>query len=956
MADSSPDGSSSAAGLDPEAVADSVDTAFEADEHVLERIREQVRFAAALANHHGNDEWAALVEETVEQVESADRGRNPVAVAEEVEQRLEPVGEVARTYTVHYVGHGHIDMNWLWDYPETAHTTYRAFSTMFDIMDEYPSFRFTQSQVSTYAMMAEHAPEIFDEIGARIADDQWEVAANTWVQADKNMSTGETQARSLLYSREFLAEELGVEATPVDFEPDTFGHPETVPKILDDAGIDYYYVGRTGGDEQPDRRHGVYDAVPQLFRWQSPDGSEVIAFNGAELWYNGHIDPGEVTAVLGFEDETGVREFLDLYGVGNHGGGPTRADVETIGRMNEWPVFPETVPSTLSSYFEAVEAAGTNDLPVVQDDLNYIFRGCYSSQSRAKQYNRRLEARLPTAEALAVVASEAGEFDYPRERLREAWQQTIFNQFHDILPGAGVPEAFDHALGRYQEAEAAVDLVCDRALEAIGEDLSLYHEDTAADAYADEGVPVLVFNPTGQSRTEHVRTLVYDYPEEWDVDDLVAVGPDGTEHPVQALETNEDVGHKIRSGEYAQNRLPDPSRLMHDVNFGPNFVRVGATVTDVPAYGYSVFLLRERESAGERDDGPPVRRGKDEVTLENDRYRVTADARRGALTSLYDSQTDTELVPDGELFAQLSIEHEVPHGMSAWLRGQVASEEFLDEGWELEVIEDGVAAAAVRWERDYRDSTLQVELRLPRGTDTLEWSLDAHWRELGGDDRGVPVLRLHFPVDVSDPTVRADLPYGSTEREADGMDVPAYEWVDLRGADGTGLTVSNDTTHGHSASDGTLSLTLLRSSYSPDTEPEAGRRKVACSLRPHGPEWTDADAARHGRSVARDPVVEQLLHDGVVETLARSREFVSIDTDRAEVTAIKRAVDGDGVVVRVHERAGGSTDATVSVDWPFEEAVSTSLVEEPTGEPVETTDDGFAVSLDPHEVRTVVLQ
>lgn len=977
MTASSTDSDRDATVPDPSDLAAQVDAAFPTADERCERAREQIRFAAALARHHDDTEWASLVTDAVSLIES-ERSATPDDLIGEVEQTLAPIGEVAQSYTVHYVGHAHIDMNWLWDYPETVHTTYRAFSTMFDIMDEYPGFRFTQSQVSTYEMMAEHAPEVFDEIGDRIDAGQWEVAANTWVQGDKNMATGESQARSLLYSQQFVDDELGAESTPVDFEPDTFGHPATVPKILQDASIDYYYLGRSGGDQQPDREHGLYDQVPQLFRWRSADGSEVVAFNGAQLWYNGHVDPEDVTAVLEFESETGMREFLDLYGVGNHGGGPTRADIETIQRMAEWPVFPETELSTLEAYFESVEAAGTDDLPVIEDELNFVFRGCYSSQSRAKQYNRRLESKLPTAEALSVIAALEADFEYPQSRLRDAWQTTLFNQFHDILPGAGVSEAYDHALGSYQEAEATADLVCDRALEALDDDLALYHEDADSDVYVDDGIPLLVFNPTGQSRTDHVRTLVYDYPEDWDVNDLIAVDADGNEHPVQVLETNEDVWDKIDSGEYAQNRLPDPSRLMHDANFGPNFARVGLTVPDIPAYGYEILSLREAKGSsgggttasgrdpvapadgggttGESGNGVTVERGKDQVTLENGRYRVVADARRGAVTSLYDKIDDREFVPDEGLFGFLTVEQEVPHAMSAWIRDQVASVDRLDEGWRLEVREQGAGSAAVRWEREYRDSTLQVELRLPRDVPTIEWELDAHWCELGDDERGVPALRLHFPVDVPDPTFRYDVPYGVTEREADGMDVPASGWADLRDAEtGTGLTVANDTTYGHSADDGVLSLTLLRSSYSPDTAPEVGRRQVACSLRPHGPGWTDADADHHGRQFARTPVVEQLAHGTGTTSLPRRREFVTADTDQVAVTALKQATDGDDIVARLQELAGEPCEATVSFAWPFDDAIETSLVETEAGEMIEPTDGAITLSLDPYEVRTIRL-
>lgn len=947
--------------IDPDDVADRADDALAGAGTVRERAREQLRFAAALAAHRGNDEWVDLVRGALADLETADHGRDPEAVVRELESTLAPIGDAAEEYTVHYAGHAHIDMNWLWDYPETVHTTYRAFTTMFDIMDEHPEFRFTQSQASTYDMMTDHAPEVVDEIRDRIEDGQWEVAANTWVQGDKNMASGESQARQFLYTDEFVEETLDAEATPVDFEPDTFGHPQTTPKILRNAGIEYYYLGRSGGDQQPDHRHGVYGEVPQLFWWQSPDGSRVLTFNGAELWYNGHVDPSDVTdAVLDFEAETGLREFLDLYGVGDHGGGPTREDVETILRMNEWPVFPETVPSTLEAFFEAVEAAGTDDLAVVEDELNFMFRGCYSSQSRAKAYNRHLEALLPTVESLSVIAGEEAGFEYPADQLRDAWQLTLFNQFHDILPGAGVNETYDHALGRYQEAEATADLVRDRAIDALDDDVTVYQEDADAERYAENGIPLFVFNPTGRPTTSHVTTLVYDYPEAWDLDDLVAVDPSGEELPVQVFEDIDDVRRKIGRGEYSHNWLPDPSRLMHDVNFGPQFARVSLTVPDVPGYGYKVIRLQERPDA-DTNETVSVSRGKDAVTVENEYYRIRADARRGGLTSLFDKRHDVELVPDDDMLCRLSVEHEAPHGMSAWVRGQITGEDILDDGWQLDVVEEGPTVATLRWQRDYRDSSLTVDLTLAAGTPDIEWSLDADWQEVGDDDRGVPALRLRLPVSLADPVFRYDVPYGVEQRPADGMDVPACEWADVSDAtNGTGLTVSNDTTYGHSADGNALSLTLLRSSYSPDRVPEVGRRQITCSLRPHGPDWDDVDAARYGRSFARSPVVEQLMPDADESVVADEASFVSVDEDQVAVECVKRPVDGDGVIVRLHELGAGPTTANVSVAWPVATAAEVDFTERSqaasAGDAVELTDNGFKVDLEEAAVRTVRLE
>lgn len=915
------------------------------------RIHEQLHFATHLAAYHEDQEWAELVEEAVAELEESIDGTPAAELADRIEEILKPMGEAARSYTVHYVGHAHIDMNWLWDYPETVDTTYRAFETMIDLMDEFPSFRFSQSQASTYAMMKEHAPELYERIKERIDAGTWEVTANTWVEADKNMPTEESHARHLLYTNDFLREEFDLEYNDVrvDFEPDTFGHPRTIPKLLVEADIDYYYLGRSGGEPPaelaPGAYQGVYENFPELFWWESPDGSRVLVFNTGDLWYNGHVDPANVTNVLDFEAESGLRDYLITYGVGNHGGGPTRKDVRTILEMDEWPVFPETRPATLHEFFETVEA-GAEDLPTVTDELNFFFRGCYSSQNLVKRANRRAESRLVAAEAAAVIAEQETDVAYPAERLGAAWRTTLFHQFHDILPGAGINETYDHALGEHQKVETTSSMVLDRSLEAVATGFDFYHEDAPANAYED-GVPLLVFNPTGDQQTNRVETVVFDYPAEWDFDDVVIEGADGNAHPVQVTLTREDV-----QGGGLAGVLPEPSRLTHDAVFGPDFVKLAFTAHNVPAFGYEIYWLHEDPTA--TTDGVSVIDDEDGVVLENDRYRVEVDASAGAVRSLYDTELDCEFVPEDEHFGLLSIETEAPHGMSAWIRGQVNETEPLDSGWCAEMIENGPGEGAIRCTRSYGDTNLSVTIRLAAGGATVDWTVDADWREFGSDEAGVPVLKAGFPTVVDEPTFTYDVPFGSEEREATGLDVPAVRWADVSGSDGAGVVISNDTTYGHAGDGNELSLTLLRGSYYPDPIPEVGDRRFRFSVRTHGGDFSDADATRHGIGFHRSLEATQLI-GSINDDAEREKEYVVVESEQVAVLSVKAAEREDSVVVRLEETEGAACETTLRTAWPVDSATETDVLERPIAEREKVATDEVEIDLDPHEVETLLL-
>lgn len=914
------------------------------------RIREQIRFAAHLASHREDAKWADLIESAITDLEKSFDETATAELADRIEDTLEPIGEAARSYTVHYIGHAHIDMNWLWDYPETVDTTYRAFDTMLDLMDEFPSFRFSQSQASTYAMMKEHAPDLYERIKERIDAGTWEVTANTWVEADKNMPTEESHARHLLYTNDFIREEfdLASDDVRIDFEPDTFGHPQTIPKLLSEADVDYYYLGRSGGEPPaelpPDAYQGVYENFPELFWWESSDGSRVLVFNTGDLWYNGHVDPSNVTNVLDFEDESGLQDYLVTYGVGNHGGGPTREDIRTILEMDEWPIFPETTPATLHEFFETVEAE-SEGLPTVTEELNFFFRGCYSSQNLVKRANRRAESRLAAAEAAAVIADQETDSEYPAERLKEAWRTTLFHQFHDILPGAGIHETYDHALGEHQEVETIGSMVLGRSLETIATGFDFYQEDAPADAYED-GVPLFVFNPTGHRETSRVGTVVFDYPDEWDFENVVIRDADGNDHPIQVTLTRNDVEEGGLAGV-----LPEPSRLTHDAVFGPDFVKLAFTARDVPAFGYEIYWLHEDPTA--TTDGVSVTNAEDVTILENDRYRVEVDVSAGSVRSLYDTELGREFVPEDEHFGLLSVETEAPHGMSAWIRGQVIETEALNSGWEAQVIENGPGEGAVRCTRSYGDTDLSVTIRLAAGTHTVDWTVDADWREFGGDEAGVPVLKAGFPTAVDEPTFTYDVPFGSEEREATGLDVPAVQWADVSGNDGAGVVVSNDTTYGHAGDENELSLTLLRGSYYPDSVPEVGERRFRFSIRTHEEDFSTADATRHGIAFHRSLEVTQLI-GSIDDDARREKEYVAVESNCVSILSIKAAEREDGVVVRLEETGGMACETTLRTAWPVESATETDVLERPVDEP-ETVADEVRVSLEPNEVKTLLL-
>ena len=267
----------------------------------IERFLAELEFAEGLADLVGKKiaaGWPRLMDQAYEKVAQAiDSGsldglEKAVDAAEAI---LTPIGKVAKTYTIHCAGHGHIDMNWMWSWPETVAVTNDTFLTVLKLMDEFSDFCYTQSQASVYAIVREHNPELFERIKKRVKEGRWEVAASHWVEGDKNIGSGEALARHLLYTRQFMKEHLGLspEDVQIDWSPDTFGHALTIPAIDSRGGVKYYYMCRGGSWDKP-----------PVFWYKAPDGSKILV-NLETTWYNDHIAPHNAMAMLKFCKKTG---------------------------------------------------------------------------------------------------------------------------------------------------------------------------------------------------------------------------------------------------------------------------------------------------------------------------------------------------------------------------------------------------------------------------------------------------------------------------------------------------------------------------------------------------------------------------------------------------------------------------------------------------------------------------
>jgi len=867
--------------------------------------------------------------------------------AREGEAMLAGLSGEAKKYTMHCVAHAHIDMNWMWSFQETVAITLDTFRTVLKFLDEYPQFTFSQSQASTYRIAEEYDPQMFEQIRKRVAENRWEVTASTWVEADKNMPSGESLARHILYTKRYFEEKFGLSSDrlKLDFEPDTFGHSRNVPEILAKGGVKYYYHcrGNIG--------HNIYN-------WRSPSGESVLVYR-EPVWYNETIEPDIIERVPGFCRENGIDIMLKIYGVGDHGGGPTRRDIERLIDMATWPVAPTIKFSTYHRFFEELERY-RESFPVIDRELNYIFTGCYSSQFRIKQGNRVAEDTLCASEALSALSAYRANGDACTESFKKAWERVLFNHFHDIITGSGIRDTREHAMGRIQEALGYAHANTTKALHTIAGEIDTsgiaaepdklsisegggvgFHPDGSFNSMANGGYSLMLadrgsgktrifhlFNPTAFARDQTAEITVFDY-----LGDMARISIEDAEgNPVlfQASGHGDFWGHKY-------------DKLLLSVKLEP--------------FGYNTYVLREKPVSDyviPKNEDIRVETYNENV-LENEHIRAEFDSKM-MLVSLTDKKIGQELIdgPSG-FFKLVRQSHKIPTVMygNAWVEGYETQAVNLNESGQVFITEHsygGPLRQCIRYHLSFGRSRLSVEVSLDRGSSLLRYKVDCDWHELFSEEEGIPALKFAVPFAYCADQYKCEIPFGTIDRQETNHDVPSRGFIYGIPKEGcSGVALFTDCLYGYRGGKNALSVTLLRGSQDPDPCPEYGLSHVKIGVGIC--ENSAMELCRLSAILAQDiPYVTNTSHKG---TLPLSHSFLRAEGD-VLVTAVKAPEDGgEGIVVRLANTLPAPAEGAVVLDKAVQKAELLDLVEKPCGIGAQVNGSSISLSFKPFEVKTV---
>ncbi|HVO44162.1 MAG TPA: glycoside hydrolase family 38 C-terminal domain-containing protein, partial [Aggregatilineales bacterium] len=374
------------------------------------------------------------------------------------------------------IGHAHIDVAWLWTLGQTMRKSGRTFSNVLRLMEQFPDYKFSQSQAQLYKFTEDNYPDIFKQITERVREGRWEPMGGTWVEPDCNAIGAESLARQFLLGRTYFRQHFGDVDTPVLWLPDTFGYSWALPQLIKQAGMKYFITHKMSWNQ--------YNHMPNQFLWwQGLDGTRILThfLTTPDNWdylphattYNGDVSARQIFGTWkNFRQKETYNELITAYGYGDGGGGPTRDMLENIDHLAKHPGAPRVRSGTVREFMERVETEIADRLPVWNGEFYFEYhRGTYTGQARNKRRNRKSEFLLHDAEFLASWAALSKGYTYPSADVGRAWELICLNQFHDILPGSSIGLVYEDSARDYQRIRELGEKVRDDAIGALSRQL-----------------------------------------------------------------------------------------------------------------------------------------------------------------------------------------------------------------------------------------------------------------------------------------------------------------------------------------------------------------------------------------------------------------------------------------------------------------------------------------------------
>jgi alpha-mannosidase len=788
--------------------------------------------------------------------------------------------------TVHLVSNAHLDPVWLWTWEEGAAEALSTFRAAADFCEKFDGFIFNHNEAVLYQWVEAYDPDLFQKIRHLVHLKKWHIMGGWFLQPDCNMPCGESFVRQILMGKRYFKKAFNVDvATAANLDP--FGHTRGLVQILAKSGYDSYLFCR------PDKSEPALPA--EDFLWVGFDGSEVMATIVA-AHYNSRGGGAAAKVEEWLRKNPGREVSILLWGIGDHGGGPSRADLEALGELIRRTNAVAICHSTPESYFREFKKK-KKLLPKHCHDINPWAVGCYTSMSRVKQKHRRLENDLYLTEKMASAASFQGFFPYPEAELKEAQRDLAFSEFHDILPGSSIPAAEEDSLRLMDHGLEILSRVRAKAFFALA----------SGEPSAEDGeIPIFVYNP----HPFRIRGLF--------------------ECEFQPCELNWEGGFWLPRISRRGRPVPcQPEK--EDSNLNIEWRKKAVFEADLEPGRMNRFECRLDRVASRPD--PPLRAADGIYLIKTAEYEAAVNSRTGLLDRYRVRGVD--FLAENACRPLVMADNADPWGMT------LTEFRNLEGVFELmpaeagsrtsgitaapvpsvRVVEDGEVRTIIEAVFSYHHSFLFLRYKFPKSGTEFELEVRVHWLE---KDR---MLKLSIPTPLKNGRYLGQTAYGTQELPANGKEAVAQKWTAVVAEEaGLSLTCINDGTYGSDFADGEMRLSLLRSpaySCDPAADPMVRQDRYVPRL-DQGERafrfWINAGkAAERLEAVDREaltknekPMVLPCFPPG---RGPKSRPFIQMSDPSILVTAAKKSEDGRDLIIRIFEPLGRKRSAVLSL--PF---------------------------------------
>ncbi|XEC93046.1 alpha-mannosidase [Paenibacillus tarimensis] len=813
--------------------------------------------------------------------------------------------ESSHPVTVHCIGHTHIDVAWLWRLKHTREKCARSFSTVLRLMELYPEYVFLQTQPQLYEYVKSDFPEIYEQIRRRVQEGRWEAGGGMWLEADCNLTSGESLVRQILLGTQFLREEFGVECRYL-WLPDVFGYSWALPQILKKSGISTFMTTKISWNQ--------YNRMPHdTFRWRGIDGTEVLThfITTPEPWseegswfytYNGRISAKTVKGIWdAYRNKDINRELLLSYGYGDGGGGVNRDMLEMRRKLDRMPGIPSVKTGTAGDYFAKLEKRidETTEYVHTWDGELYLeyHRGTYTSQAYNKRMNRKLELLYRETEWLGVLAGIVRS-DWPfygQDSLNAGWKIILRNQFHDIIPGSSIKEVYEDSRLEYEEAKRLGE-----------EEWRKYAASLAALQEEADSAAFTVMNSAN-----------------WRRDDLVEIlAAPGMEQGAWLDSSGEVLQAQQCEGKWLVMARRLPSLGCDVIRFIPGAFGAG---NEVP------FTLAER-------------------SISTPYYDIEWDGQ-GQLTRIYDREAAREVLAKGRRGNVLQVFEDKPLAHEAWDIDIFYQEKMVEINDLLSatVREAGTLRAVVEFVWRYKQSTVTQQMTLYANSRRIDFRTEADWHEKQ------QLLKAAFPVEIRATEAVYDIQFGNVKRPTHWntswdyarFETVGHQWADLSER-GYGVSLLNDCKYGYDIKDNTMRLSLIKSATHPDPDADQGYHLFTYSLLPHQGDWLQ------GKTAAEAWMLNNPLTYSAGSSVISGISLLEASSPHVMIDAVKKAENENKAIVRLHEFAGSRGPCVLTSGLRIVSWQECDLLERPVGDVQHT--ERIRLDVAPYEIKTVIVE